>query len=306
MTGAAGYSLDAIKVFGNINGSLLLVAALIVLILLIAIYRSPIFWIIPFFTVLLAEGAARGRRVPARRGGRDRSTASPAGSCPCWCSAPAPTTRCCSSRATARSCAATRTSTRRWRSRCGAPARRSSPPGLTVIAALLTLSARRGQRHRRARADRRDGRRAGDDLDAHDAAGRADDLRARLVLAAHPAPRRGRAWTRRTASGGGSASASRSARAQSGSPARSCCASSPPTCSNLDTGLTSGNSFRGEVDSVQGQEILARNFPAGASAPTDVIVPDRARAPAVAARWRAQGPREPGERAGREARPAHG
>ena len=35
VTGAAGYSLDAIKVFGNINGSLLLVAALIVLILLI-------------------------------------------------------------------------------------------------------------------------------------------------------------------------------------------------------------------------------------------------------------------------------
>ena len=60
VTGAAGYSLDAIKVFGNINGSLLLVAALIVLILLIVIYRSPIFWIIPFFTVLLAEGASRG------------------------------------------------------------------------------------------------------------------------------------------------------------------------------------------------------------------------------------------------------
>jgi RND superfamily putative drug exporter len=60
VTGAAGYSLDAIKVFGNINGSLLLVAALIVLVLLIAIYRSPIFWIIPFFTVLLAEAAARG------------------------------------------------------------------------------------------------------------------------------------------------------------------------------------------------------------------------------------------------------
>jgi uncharacterized membrane protein YdfJ with MMPL/SSD domain len=60
LTGAAGYSLDAIKVFGNINGTLLLVAAVIVLVLLIAIYRSPIFWIIPFFTVLLAEAAARG------------------------------------------------------------------------------------------------------------------------------------------------------------------------------------------------------------------------------------------------------
>ena len=138
VTGAAGYSLDAIKVFGNINGTLLLAAALIVLILLIVIYRSPIFWIIPFFTVLLAEGAARGRRLPARRGGRDRSTASPAASCPCSCSAPAPTTRCCSSRATARSCAATRTSTRR----CAIALRSAGPAilasGLTVIAALLS------------------------------------------------------------------------------------------------------------------------------------------------------------------------
>src|SRR3954453_7439101 len=60
MTGAAGFSLDAIKIFGSINGSLLLVAAAIVLVLLIAIYRSPIFWAIPFFTVLLAEAASRG------------------------------------------------------------------------------------------------------------------------------------------------------------------------------------------------------------------------------------------------------
>ena len=62
-------------------------------------------------------------------------------SSPCSCSARAPTTRCCSSRATARSCAATRTSTRRCaialRTR---RARRSSPPALTVIAALLCLS----------------------------------------------------------------------------------------------------------------------------------------------------------------------
>jgi putative drug exporter of the RND superfamily len=51
---------------------------------------------------------------------------------------------------------------------------------------------------------------------------------------------------------------------------------------NLDTGLTSGNSFRGEVESVEGQKVVARNFPAGSSAPTDVIVPDASKAPAVA------------------------
>ena len=60
VTGGAGYQLDAVKVFGNINGTLLGVTALIVLILLVIIYRSPIFWAIPFFTVLLAESTARG------------------------------------------------------------------------------------------------------------------------------------------------------------------------------------------------------------------------------------------------------
>ena len=32
----------------------------------------------------------------------------------------------------------------------------------------------------------------------------------------------------------------------------------------IDTGLTNGNSFRGDVESVQGAEILARSFPSGA------------------------------------------
>ena len=50
----------------------------------------------------------------------------------------------------------------------------------------------------------------------------------------------------------------------------------------FNTNLTSANSFRDDVEAVQGQELLALAFPAGASAPTDVIVPDPARAPAVA------------------------
>jgi RND superfamily putative drug exporter len=60
VTGAAGYGADAIKVFGDINGQLLYAAGGLVLILLILIYRSPIFWAIPFFTVLFAEASARG------------------------------------------------------------------------------------------------------------------------------------------------------------------------------------------------------------------------------------------------------
>jgi putative drug exporter of the RND superfamily len=60
VTGAAGFGADAIEVFGDINGRLLLAAGGLVLILLILIYRSPIFWAIPFFTVLFAESCARG------------------------------------------------------------------------------------------------------------------------------------------------------------------------------------------------------------------------------------------------------
>jgi RND superfamily putative drug exporter len=60
VTGGAGFAADVSDVFGGINGVLLIGAATIVLILLVAIYRSPVFWLIPFFTVLLAEGASRG------------------------------------------------------------------------------------------------------------------------------------------------------------------------------------------------------------------------------------------------------
>jgi RND superfamily putative drug exporter len=60
LTGPAGFSHDAIKVFGNINGTLLLVTAGLVFVLLVLIYRSPVFWLIPFSSVLFAEGTARG------------------------------------------------------------------------------------------------------------------------------------------------------------------------------------------------------------------------------------------------------
>ncbi|CAB4918980.1 unannotated protein [freshwater metagenome] len=59
VTGSAGYSADAIKVFGNINGTLLLVAGALVLFLLILIYRSPIFWLIPILAVGFAEFTSR-------------------------------------------------------------------------------------------------------------------------------------------------------------------------------------------------------------------------------------------------------
>ncbi|MTD43929.1 MMPL family transporter [Conexibacter sp. W3-3-2] len=60
VTGPAGISADAIKVFENINGTLLGAAVLLVLILLIIIYRSPIFWFFPLFSVIVAEIVSRG------------------------------------------------------------------------------------------------------------------------------------------------------------------------------------------------------------------------------------------------------
>ena len=60
VTGGAGFAADVEDVFGGIDGVLLIGAGSLVLILLILIYRSPVFWVIPFFTVLLAEGASRG------------------------------------------------------------------------------------------------------------------------------------------------------------------------------------------------------------------------------------------------------
>ena len=60
VSGPAGFAADAIAVFDSINGALLYATAILVLVLLIVIYRSPIFWLIPFFSVLLAEVTSRG------------------------------------------------------------------------------------------------------------------------------------------------------------------------------------------------------------------------------------------------------
>ena len=60
VTGPAGFAADAVEVFNDINGTLLYATAALVLVLLIVIYRSPIFWMIPFFSVLLAEVTTRG------------------------------------------------------------------------------------------------------------------------------------------------------------------------------------------------------------------------------------------------------
>ena len=59
VTGPAGFAADAIKVFESINGTLLLAAVGIVFFLLILIYRSPLFFWIPLIAVGFAEVATR-------------------------------------------------------------------------------------------------------------------------------------------------------------------------------------------------------------------------------------------------------
>ena len=60
VTGGGGFSADAIKVFGGIDSTLLFATLALVFVLLIIIYRSPIFWAIPLFSVIFAEAATRG------------------------------------------------------------------------------------------------------------------------------------------------------------------------------------------------------------------------------------------------------
>lgn len=59
VTGPAGFSADAIEVFGDINTTLLLATASLVIVLLLIIYRSPIFWVLPILAVGFAELAVR-------------------------------------------------------------------------------------------------------------------------------------------------------------------------------------------------------------------------------------------------------
>ena len=60
VAGPAGISADAIKVFEGINGTLVGAAFLLVIVLLIIIYRSPVFWFFPILAVAFAEITARG------------------------------------------------------------------------------------------------------------------------------------------------------------------------------------------------------------------------------------------------------
>src|SRR3954468_7750087 len=280
VTGAAGYGADAVKVFGNINGTLLGVTALIVLILLVIIYRSPIFWAIPFFTVLLAESAARGFGYLLAEAGVTINGQS-GGILPVLVfGAGTDYALLLVSRY--------REELRRhedkheaMRVALGTAGPAILASGLTVIVALLTLTL----------------------AEVNGTAGLGPIgamgvglamismltmLPALLVICGRRAfwspfldtiPHVGDSGTDET-----HGLWRRIGERVMASPRRVWVTGTifllvlAAGTLKMDTGLTNGNSFRGEVESVQGQEILARSFPSGLSALTNVIVPEREKA----------------------------
>ena len=60
VTGPGGLLADLISIFGDIDGTLLLAAALVVTLILILVYRSPFLWVIPLVSAIFALALASG------------------------------------------------------------------------------------------------------------------------------------------------------------------------------------------------------------------------------------------------------
>ena len=200
VTGPGGFSADAVKVFESINGTLFLAAFSLVIVLLILIYRSPIFWLIPVIAVGFAELSARGVGYALSELGVTINGQSSSILSVLVLGAGTDYALLLVSRY--------REELRKHEDKHEALAlalRTAGPAilasGCTVIFALLTLSLAEVNAHVRPRADRRGRHRDGDDLDAHAAPRHAGDHGPARLLAPvylrlgqrHPAPgRRGR------------------------------------------------------------------------------------------------------------------
>jgi putative drug exporter of the RND superfamily len=279
VTGPAGFSLDAIKVFGNINGTLLLVTGLLVLVLLIVIYRSPIFWVIPFFTVLMAEASSRGIGYLLAQAGVTINGQS-GGILPVLvfgAGTDYALLLVSRYREELRHVEDKHEALRRALTTAG-PAVFAS--ALTVVCALLTLVVAEVN--------------ATSGLGPIGAMGVAVAMIFMLTLL--PAllgvfgrrafwpliPHLGDAGTDVTHGPWRRIGARIRARPRpvwvTGAVVLALLASG---LLDMRTGLTSANGFRGKVEAVEGQAVLERSFPAGASAPAQVLVPDRAKVAAV-------------------------
>jgi RND superfamily putative drug exporter len=279
VTGPAGFSADAIKVFEGINGTLVGVAFLLVLVLLILIYRSPIFFLIPLGAVGFAEIATRSigyglTELGVTVNGQSSSILSilvlGAGTDYALLLV-----------------ARYREELRRSMDRHAAMAlalRTAGPAifasGLTVIAALLCLML--------AEVNGTSG------LGPIGALGIAVAMLSMLTLL--PAlllifgrrafwpfiPRVGDSGADETHGrwrAVGESVARRPRRVAVGVVALLCVLALGLL--NFDDGLTQGNSFRDDVEAVQGQRLLSLSFPSGANAPTEIIVRDPSKVAAV-------------------------
>ena len=281
VTGGASFSADAIKVFDNINGTLLLATALIVFVLLLIVYRSPVFWFFPLLAVAFAELASRAIGFGLTEIGVTVNGQS-AGILPVLVFG-------AGTDYALLLVARYREELRRRSDKHEAMAealRRAGPAivasGMTVIAALLCLTIAKVEGT------------AG--LGPIGAVGIAvamlsmlTFLPALLVVAGRWAfwpfiPHLGDdaadethgTWRRI-----GERIAAAPRRVWIGTVALLLIMTLGWL--NFDTGLTQGNSFRSDVESVRGQNLLEQAFPAGTSGLTDVIVPDPEKAPAVKA-----------------------
>jgi putative drug exporter of the RND superfamily len=280
LTGPVGLSNDAIKVFGNIDGTLLLVTGGLVFVLLVLIYRSPIFWLIPFISVLFAEGAARGLAYLLAKGGVVVNGQSQ-GILPVLVFG-------AGTDYALLLVARYREELRRHENKLDAlhvALRRAGVPilasGLTVICALLCLTF--------AEVNGTAG------LGPIAAMGIAVAMLTMLtLLPALLATVGGRKafWPRIPHHGDSGADETHGFWRRVGE----WVARRPRTvaaCTTLlllvlalgllsfNTNLTQANGFRGDVPSVEGQKLLQAAFPAGASVPVDIIVPDAANVPRV-------------------------
>jgi len=279
VTGPAGFSADAIKVFEGINGTLVGAAFLLVLVLLIIIYRSPIFFLIPLFSVGFAEIATRSLGYGLTEAGVTVNGQSSAILSILVLGAGTDYALLLVARY--------REELRRSTDRHAAMAlalRTAGPAifasGLTVIAALLCLML--------AQVNGTSG------LGPIGALGIAVAMLAMLTLL--PAlllifgrrafwpfiPRvgdRGADETRGRWRGVGEWVGRRPRAVALGVTALLLVLALGIL--NFDDGLTQGNSFRDEVEAVEGQQLLGLSFPRGADAPTDVVVRDAAKVRAV-------------------------
>lgn len=285
VTGPAGFGADAIDVFNQINGTLLLATLAIVFVLLIIIYRSPIFWMIPLFSVVFAEITARGIAYGLAKAGVVINGQS-AGILPVLVFG-------AGTDYALLLVARYREELRRHESKTEAmrlALRRAGPPilasALTVIAGLLCLTL--------AEVNGTSG------MGPIGAMGIAVTMLASLTLLPALLVIAGRRWfwPRIPHVGDEGTDETHGAFRRLGERIRRrpravwigttvALLAMGLGMTQFNTGLTQGNSFRGEVESVKGQKLLDRAFPAGANAPIDVVVADQTRVRAVQAALRA-------------------